>query len=175
MRPTTQQIIQRIGETDQLYLQGNHPELAIERAELRLELVTLSHLRQEQIHFLQEAIVILEQARIEFDEISKTLFIDLSLHLAKTYMVYFEITREKRFAIITEQILKPWVSDEFGDIYFFLAYSTISKEEKALTRHWLTKYSKTQAFDVLLLSEHHAFQSLHQQDWFQELRVKKMQ
>ncbi len=174
MRPTTQQIIQRIGETDQLYLQGNHPELAIERAELRLELVTLSHLRQEQIHFLQEAIVILEQARIEFDEISKALFIDLSLHLAKTYMVYFEITREKRFAIITDQILKPYVSDEFGDIYFFLAYSAISKEEKALARHWLNKYSKTQAFDVVLLSEHHAFHSLHDQDWFKDLRAKKI-
>lgn len=174
MRTNTQQLIQRIGETDQLYLQGNHPELAIERAELRLELVTFSHLRQEQIHFLQEAIVILEQARIEFDEISKALFIDLSLHLAKTYMVYFEITREKRFAIITEQILKPYVSDEFGDIYFFLAYAKISKKEQALTRHWLTKYSKTPAFDAVLLSEHHAFIELHKHQWFQDLRAKNI-
>lgn len=174
MRPTTQQIIQRIGETDQLFLQANHPELAIERAELRLELVTLSHLRQEQIHFLQEAIVILEQARIEFDQISKALFIDLSLHLAKSYMVYFEITREKRFAIITQQILKPWSSDDFGDIYFFLAYATISKEEKALTRHWLSKYAKTQAFDPSLLTDHHAFKALHHEAWFNELLEIKM-
>ena len=175
MRPNTQQLIQRIGETDQLYLQGNQPELAIERAELRLELVTLSHLRQEQVYFLQEAIVLLEQARIEFDEISKALFMDLSLHLAKTYMLYFEITREQRFAIITEQILKPYVSDEFGDLYFFLAYASISKQERALARHWLTKYSKTQAFDVLLVSEHQAFKPLREQDWFQSLVTQKMQ
>ena len=47
MRASSQQIIQRIGETDQLYLQGNSPELALERADLRLQLVTLSQLRQE--------------------------------------------------------------------------------------------------------------------------------
>lgn len=62
MRDTTQPIIQRIGETDQLYLQGNTPELALERASLRLELVMLSQVRQEQTYFLQEAIVLLEQA-----------------------------------------------------------------------------------------------------------------
>lgn len=37
----------------------NTPELALERADLRLQLVVLSHVRQEQIHFLQEAIVLL--------------------------------------------------------------------------------------------------------------------
>ena len=46
MRDTTQPIIQRIGETDQLYLQGNTPELALERASLRLELLILTKVRQ---------------------------------------------------------------------------------------------------------------------------------
>ena len=54
MRASSQQIIQRIGETDQLYLQGNSPELALERADLRLQLVTLSQLRQEQVHFYKK-------------------------------------------------------------------------------------------------------------------------
>ncbi|PWF32506.1 hypothetical protein DBB30_32945, partial [Yersinia pestis] len=66
MRLTTKQIIQRLGETDQLYLKGNTPELTLERADLRLQLVTLSELRQEQRHFLQEAVVLLEQGRVEF-------------------------------------------------------------------------------------------------------------
>ena len=68
MRDHTKLIIQRIGETDQLYLQGNSPELSLERAELRLQLVTLSQMRQEQIHFLQEAVVLLEQSRIDAEE-----------------------------------------------------------------------------------------------------------
>ena len=46
MRASSQQIIQLIGETDQLYLQGNRLELALESAVLRLQLVTLSQLRQ---------------------------------------------------------------------------------------------------------------------------------
>ena len=51
MSNETKQVIARIGETDQLYLNGNTPELALERAELRLQLVLLSHVRQEQLHY----------------------------------------------------------------------------------------------------------------------------
>ena len=174
MRTSTQQIIQRIGETDQLFLQSNSAELTLERSELRLQLVTISHLRQEQIHFLQEAIVILETARIELEELSKAMFIHLSLQLAKAYMLYFEITRENRFAIITQQILKPLAQTEDGDIYFFLAYATASKGETSLTRHWLTKYAKTTAWDFKLLSEHHAFKDFHAEDWFQSLLKCKL-
>ena len=80
MRENTKQIIQRIGETDQLYLQGNTPKLALERAELRMQLVLLSNSRQEQIHFLQEAVVLLEQGRIEFEEMPLILYMNLSMH-----------------------------------------------------------------------------------------------
>ena len=93
MRENSKQIIQRIGETDQLYLEGNTPQLALDRAELRMQLVMLSNSRQEQIHFLQEAVVLLEQGRIEFDEMPMNLYMGLSLHLAKAYMLYFEITK----------------------------------------------------------------------------------
>ena len=48
MSNETKHVIARIGETDQRYLSNNTPELALERAELRLQLVVLSHLRQEQ-------------------------------------------------------------------------------------------------------------------------------
>lgn len=173
MRVDTKQIIQRIGETDQLYLEGNTPQLALERADLRLYLVTLSNLRQEQVYFLQEAVVILEQGRVEFDEMPMSVYMDLSLYLAKAYMIYYEITKELRFALITQQILKPIVSDEYGDVYFFLAYAAISKAELSMTRHWLTKYGKTAAFDASLLQEHPAFQALHTETWFiQLMRIK---
>ena len=174
MRASSQQIIQRIGETDQLYLQGNTPELALERADLRLQLVTLSQLRQEQVHFLQEAVVLLEQGRIEFEEMPLSLYLNLSLHLAKAYMLYFEITKEDRFALITQQILKPLTSYGQGDIYLFLAYASVSRKESALARHWLGKYAKSTEFDFVLLREHAAFVDLHQEDWFIKLMQSKL-
>ncbi|MFH7767625.1 hypothetical protein [Acinetobacter sp. BSP-28] len=174
MRENSKQIIQRIGETDQLYLQGNTPQLALDRAELRIQLVLLSNSRQEQIHFLQEAVVLLEQGRIEFEEMPMRLYMGLSLHLAKAYMLYFEITKEQRFALITQQILKPITHDQYGDIYFFLAYASAAKSETALTRHWLTKYSKTADFDLILVQQHPAFHSFREHTWFVNLVKRKL-
>lgn len=162
-------IVSRIGETDQLFLQQNTPTLALERASLRLQLVHLSHSRAEQIHFLQEAIVLLEQARVEFEEIPLTLYLELSIQLAKTYLSYFEISQEQRFALITQQILKPLATHEHAEIYFLLAHASIRKNETAMTRHWLNKYAKSNLFDPLLLKQHPAFQDLKQLDWFNTL------
>lgn len=174
MFENTKKIIARIGETDQLYLENNTPDLALERADLRLQLVVLSRLRQEQIHFLQEAIVLLEQARIEYEEMPMRLYIELSLQLAKAYMLYFEITKEQRFALITQQILKPLTQHENSDIYFLLAYASVSKNETALTRHWLNKYSKTTDFDLALLQQHPSFKVIHQESWFIKLLHSKV-
>lgn len=174
MRPTTKEIIARIGETDQLFLDGNTPELALERADLRLQLVTISQVHQEQVHFLQEAIVLLEQGRVEFEEIPLELYINLSLHLAKAYMVYFELTKENRYALITQQILKPMTNYEHADIYFFLAYASASKKEPAMTRHWLNKYSKSSNFDLELVDQHPAFEEYRQQEWFMQTLRRRM-
>lgn len=174
MRLTTKQIIERLGETDQLYLKGNTPELALERADLRLQLVALSELRQEQRHFLQEAVVLLEQGRVEFEEIPLRTYINLSLHLAKAYMMFFEVTKESHFALITQQILKPITHHEHGDIYFMLAYACASKNEPALMRHWLGKYTKTTEFDLELLQQHHAFGNYRELEWFGKILKSKM-
>ncbi len=169
-----QAVIQRIGETDQLFLQGNSAELALERANLRLELVLHSQSKREQVHFLQEAIVLLEQARIEFEDLPIPMFIELSLHLAKAYMLYFEISQETRFALITQQILKPLSQFKHGDIYFFLAYAAACQKEFALTQHWLKKCSQTEEFDVLFIQQHQAFQPLQTEIWFQQLIKNKL-
>ncbi|SPL69697.1 hypothetical protein [Acinetobacter stercoris] len=170
----TKQIISRIGETDQLYLTDNTPELALERSDLRLQLVTRSNSRQEQIHFLQEAIVLLEQARLEYEEMPLSLYLNLSLHLAKAYMLYYEISKETRFALITQQILKPLTPYENVDIYFFLAYASMSKNETALTRHWLNKYMKHPEHDLDLVRQHSAFNSVRKEEWFVKLIQDKL-
>lgn len=174
MRDHTKDIIQRIGETDQLFLQANSPDLALERGELRLKLVELSKSKQEQIHFLKEAIVLLEQGRIEFDEMPMVLYLDLSLSLARAYMVYFEISQEQRYALITQQIMKPLSKAEHGEIYFYLAYASAVKAEPAMTRHWLIKYCKSNEFNLAMLLEHSAFKTLHQEDWFTQLSKSKI-
>ncbi|MFW2162892.1 hypothetical protein ACG93T_16205 [Acinetobacter beijerinckii] len=173
MSNQTKQVIARIGETDQLFIESNSPELALERADLRLQLVVLSHLRQEQLHFLQEAIVLLEQARVEYEEMPLSLYLNLSLCLAKAYMIYFELTKEQRFALITQQILKPLAYTEHLEIYFFLAYASAAKQEQALTRHWLTKYLSCLDHDLELLHAHPAFNQARQQEWFKILIKNK--
>ncbi len=174
MRMTTKQIIQRIGETDQLFLQGNTPELALERGDLRLQLVTLSRVTQEQHYFLQEAIVLLEQGRVEFEEMPLEMYLNLSLHLAKAYMLYYELTREKRYALITQQIMKALSHADHAEVLFFLAYASAAKEEPAMTRHWLTKYSKRKDFDFELVQQHPCFNHYREEAWFINLLKQKM-
>ena len=174
MLMNSQQIIARIGETDQLYLSANSPELALERGDLRLQLVTLSHNRQEQLYFLHEALVILEQGRVEFEEIPMQLYVNLSLQLAKAYMIYFELNQDPKFALITQQILKPLAHLQYGDIYFFLAYAAVMKKEYAFTKHWLSKYVRSTEYDHALLHQHPAFKPLHQEIWFIDLIKKQL-
>lgn len=174
MSSETKHIISRIGETDQLYLSENTATLALERADLRLQLVVISQIKAEQIHFLQEAIVLLEQARIEHDELPLSLYLDLSLLLAKSYMLYFEISHEQRFALITQQILKPLAHYAHGEIYFMLAYASISKHEHALTQYWLKKYFATADADLRLLHSHHAFKPVHEIQWFKDMIKRKV-
>ena len=169
MADEIKQVIARLGETDQLFLSNNTPELALERADLRLQLVTISHLRQEQLHFLQEAIVLLEQARIEYEEMPLRLYLNLSLQLAKAYMLYFELTKEQRFALITQQILKPLAYTESLEIYLFLAYASAAKKEQALTQHWLKKYVSCLDHDLELLQVHPAFSLAREKEWFKTL------
>lgn len=169
MRQETQKIVEKIGETDQLFLAGKSPELALERADLRLQLVTLSTIRQEQLYFLQEAIVLLEQGRVEFEEMPTALYLELSLYLAKAYMMYFELTQEQRYALITQQVLKPLSKAENGNVLFFLAYASAAKQEPAMTRHWLNKYHQNAEFDLSLVKQHPIFNHYHEQLWFNQL------
>lgn len=168
------EIVALIGATDQSYLQHNTPELALQRAQLRLQLVSISHHRQEQIHFLHEAIVILEQSRLEFEEIPLPLYLDLSLCLAQAYMIYYELGHELKFATICQQILKPLAHHQQADCWFYLAYASAVKQEQALCKHWLHKYASSPDFDAQLLKQHHAFVALHPQPWFAALLRGKM-
>lgn len=136
---TRTQLIQRLGETDQLFLQNNSPELALERGELRLRLIALSQQKQEQIYFLQQTLAILEQARIEFEEIEIDMYLKLSICLGQTYMTYFDITQETKYALIAQQILKPLAHYQHRAIYQLLHESAIAQQQSAMAQHWYKK------------------------------------
>ena len=169
MTTTTRNLIARIGETDQQFLQGNTPELALERGRLRLDLVNLSQHRQEQIHFLQEALVIFEQGRVEFEEMPMSLYLDLSIELAKAYMTYFKISGEARFALITQQILKPLAHHHHADVYLYLAHASVVKDEIAMTQHWLKKYFAQDLAKLEHVMQIPAFDRVKQLDWFKAM------
>lgn len=147
------QLVKRIGETDQQFLQHNTPQLALERAHLRLQLVQLSELRQEKFYFLQHAIVLVEQARLEFEEMPISVYLSLSVSLAQAYLIYYELTLQTRFALIAEQILKPLAHWKDPSIYFYLAYAAVLQDHKALARHWLNKYQSHATADLKLSVE----------------------
>jgi len=88
-------------------------------------------------------------------------------------MIYFELTKEQRFALITQQILKPLAHHNHLDIYFFLAYASAAKQEQAMTRHWLQKYVSCFEYDLGLLQVHPAFKSVRMEDWFKALIQNK--
>lgn len=136
---TSSYLITQLGETDQQFLQQNSPELALQRGQLRLQLVALSKQKAEQIYFLQQALAILEQARLEFDDIDLNLYLDLSICLAKVYMMYFECTQDKKFAIITQQILKPLSHYQRIEIYQLLLESAQAQGHQAMQKYWQQK------------------------------------
>lgn len=138
----TQTLISKLGETDQLFLTQNTPELALVRGKIRLELIKISRQKQEKIYFLQQTIAILEQARIEFTEAPLELHLDLSIELAKAYLAYFEISQEARFALICEQILKPLAHYQHSQIYELLHQSSLAQNHPAMAKHWQNKLAQ---------------------------------
>lgn len=167
------ELIQLIGQTDQLYLSENTPQLALKRAKLRLDLTQYSKQRGEKIYFLQEAIVLLEQARLAFDDIALDLYLDLSICLAEAYLDYFEIEQKEHFATIVQQILKPLSHYQHSRIYYNLAYASAIKQEHSLTQHWLKKYFQLPHSDLNEILSNPILAEYQKQDWWNTLTRHK--
>lgn len=149
---TKQNLVQRLGETDQAYLVENSPELALERAEIRLSLLRYSRHRPEQEYLLTEAIVILEDARLHFEEMPLSLYLSLSAVLGEAYLAYFSVTGETRYALISEQIARPLAHHASPAIYRVLIESTTAQGKPALARHWQAKLAHSERHHAQTLS-----------------------
>lgn len=152
---TKQSLVQRLGETDQAYLIENSPELALERAEIRLSLLRYSRHRQEQEYLLTQAVVILEDARLHFEEMPLSLYIGLSAVLGEAYLAYFSVTGETRYALISEQIARPLAHHDLPEIYRVLVQATTAQGKLALARHWQKKLHHSERHHAKVLSDTH--------------------
>ncbi|MGY0205098.1 hypothetical protein ACW7EJ_16820, partial [Acinetobacter soli] len=71
------------------------------------------------------------------------------------YMVYFELSQDNKFALITQQILKPLAHFNHGDVSFFLASASIVKKELAFTRNWLEQLWSMSSINNCILRRIH--------------------
>lgn len=167
---TTATLIARLGETDQLSLQNDAITLTLERAQLRLALAERSRVRQEQVYFIHEAIVLLEQARLQEAAQEKVLFIALTLQLAKAYLQYYTLAQQPHLALIAEQLLRPIAHHDDAEVYLYLALTALYRQQLAMTRHWLQKYLCHDNYDPAPLLALSAFNAVRHFTWFQQLQ-----
>jgi hypothetical protein len=164
---TPSQLIARVGETDQLFLTAPTPALAIERAQLRLALVKISSSKQEQIHFLTEATVILELANTEVTE--QEIHIQVSAQLAEVYLQWHQVTHEQRYLIVAGQILRPLSNSGNAAILLRLARLDAVQKKEALTKHWLTRWLQVLPEASHALLDFPEFTEYLAEAWFQEI------
>ena len=163
-RTSVSQLIARVGETDQLFLTQPTPTLAIERAYLRLELVKLSNSKNEQLHFLSEAAVILELAGAEIEDQETSVL--LSAQLAAVYLQFHLVTHEARYLVVAGQILRPHSNAEYHSIFLQLARLDAALNKTALTKHWLTRWLQV----LKRMDSKPVFEGLEQYPEFAEIR-----
>jgi hypothetical protein len=161
------QLIARIGETDQQYLTGSTPTLALQRAHLRLELVQFSHQKTEKVYFLTEAATLLELALMEIDDAG--LHATLTTTLADIYLAFYQTTHEKHYLLIVNQLLKPLSHLDDANIFLGLARASAAKQHIALSKHWLGKLMKLGNINPSDIMGYPEFHQIQQDQWFIQL------
>ncbi len=136
---TKDKLIDQLGASDQAYLLENTPELALHRGQLRLALAALSVQKGETLYLLNEALVILENARLNFSEMPMPLYLALSVTLAEAYIACHKTSGQHHYAVIAEQILRPLAHHNDAKIYAMLATASQLQGKQALARHWHNK------------------------------------
>jgi hypothetical protein len=167
----TADVIARVGETDQLFLTAPTPMLAIERAQLRLMLVSMSNNPSEQLYFLGEAAVILELADVEAED--QATHVLLAAQLAAVYLQFNQITPQQRYLTVVGQILRSHSNAEHPAIFLGLARLDAAQHKAALTKHWLGRWLNVvdAEVDSPALSTYAEFKEYLSEGWFQQVMI----
>lgn len=165
------EVIARVGETDQIFLTAPTPQLAIERAQLRLKLVSMSNNQSEQLYFLGEAAVILELAGTEVEDQATSVL--LAAQLAAVYLQFNQVTPQKRYLTVAGQILRPHSNSECPAIFLGLARMDAAQHKVALMKHWLARWLKVldKQTDSRVLLASPEFKEYQSEEWFKQLMM----
>ena len=167
---STQQLIQRLGATDQLAQQDQSISLAAERATLRQQLAALSHHKTEQLYLLGEAAVLLENAVMAAEE--QLIHLQLSAQLADLYLQFFKVTQEQRYLMVAGQILKPLSHSNHLSISWQLLRLHALGNQPALTQYWLKKLLGSGQVTWTQLDDLAELVPMRGLDWLQQLQQR---
>lgn len=165
--PSSADIVKKIGETDQQFLTNPTPELAKTRANLRVQLVQYSHQKQEQLYFLTEAAALLEIALMDVGSLEQ--HVELSAALGETYLQFYHVTQEKRYLIISRQVIKPLSHHASPEILLALARLSATEQHPSLVKHWLTRLMQLPNMDMMRIRQAAELDLYRHEDWFNEL------
>lgn len=160
-------LVRKIGETDQQFLTHPSPELAKLRANLRIALVQYSHQKQEQLYFLTEAAALLEIALMDVDSLEQ--HVELSAALGETYLQFYHVTHEKRYLIISRQVIKPLSHHPSAEILLALARLSATEKHPSLVKHWLTRLMQLPNTDIACIRQAPELDSYRHESWYQDL------
>ena len=167
---STQQLIERLGATDQLAQQDQSISLAAERATLRQQLAALSHHKTEQLYLLGEAAVLLENAVMAAEE--QLIHLQLSAQLADLYLQFFKVTQEQRYLMVAGQILKPLSHSNHLSISWQLLRLHALGNQPALIQYWLKKLLGSGQVTWTQLDDLAELVPMRGLDWLQQLQQR---
>jgi hypothetical protein len=171
------EVVAQVGETDQIFLSAPTPQLAIRRAQLRLQLVAMSQHQSEQLYFLGEAAVILEIANSEVED--QATHVLLAAQLAAVYLQFNQVTPQQRYLTVAGQILRPHSNSACPAIFLALARMDAAQHQVALLKHWLRRWLKVanqqsdiDSFDIEALRSAPEFKDYQSEIWFKQCVVE---
>ena len=162
------ELVELLGATDQQFLTDPTPELAMLRAQLRQRLADYSVQRGEQSYLLSEAVILLETARMEVEDVP--LHTMLSSHLADVYLQFYRLTHETKYLIVVGQILRPLSTINDPQIFLGLARMDAALNKPALTQHWLTRLMRFASISLADWIDAPEFAAFRQEDWFVQMK-----
>lgn len=141
-------LIAQLNQSDKAYETQNTPKLAHTRASIRKQLANFSKHPKEKQLFLNQALIILEQALLTFEEMPITTALQLNLLLADCYLSLYEIDKKAHYLIISEQIIKPLAHHNYRPIYELLSHIHHLQNKPKLSQHWQNKAKTAKEFSI---------------------------
>lgn len=169
------QLIQALGEADQRARDATELDwpLALERAQLRVQLSAYSRHKAEQQHLLGEAVALLEFTLMELSE--RAAHEQVAVALAEAYLNLFRVAQHVPYLTVARQIIRPLSTSQWPPLLLMLARIEAMAGQPALTRHWLNRYARLPEAQLDALDAAVELEAMYSETWWPALRQQLMQ